>query len=346
MRTPAYRTQLQEVGNGVYAYLQDGSWGFSNSGLVAANGRGLLVDTLYDLQLTARMLDEMSRANDAAKRIDTLVNTHANGDHCWGNQLVDARRIVSSRAAAEEMLELSPRLMASLVAAARLVCRTSGIAKPLLALLGRIGVPRVAALAESAEFVVDCFGAFDFRGISLKLPTETFEGRLDIDIGERHVELIQVGPAHTKGDVLVYLPKERIAFTGDILFVGMHPIMWEGPVERWIEACDRLLGLDVDVVVPGHGPLTDKKGVQATKAYFETLRKAVREGRAAGASQEEIARDLYARGYEGWAEGSRVTVNVDTVARQLAKDTSPRDPLTLLAKMARLEALHASQMVQ
>src|SRR5579863_3115265 len=148
MRAPAYRTQLREVGNGVYAYIQDGSWGFSNAGLVTASGQGLLVDTLYDLKLTARMLDEMRRANDAARRIDTLVNTHANGDHCWGNQLVESRRIVSSRAAAEEMLELSPRLMASLVASARLVCRTGGVTKSILRLLGRIGVPRVAALAD------------------------------------------------------------------------------------------------------------------------------------------------------------------------------------------------------
>jgi cyclase len=337
MRTPTYRSELREIGDGVYAYLQDGSWGFSNAGLVTAAGRGLLVDTLYDLKLTARMLDEMCRANDAARHIDTLVNSHANGDHCWGNQLVGARRIISSRAAAEEMLELSPRIMASLVAGARWVSRGGDAAKRLLGVLGRIGVPRAAALSESAEFVVDCFAPFDFRGISLKLPNETFEGRLDIDLGDRRVELIQVGPAHTKGDVLIYLPRERIVFAGDIVFIGMHPIMWEGPVDCWIDACDRLLGLDVDVVVPGHGPLTDKKGVGAVKAYFEELRRVVGDARAAGASTDEIARDLYSRGYEGWTERSRVTVNVDTISRQLAGDRLRPDPLTLLAKMARLE---------
>jgi glyoxylase-like metal-dependent hydrolase (beta-lactamase superfamily II) len=108
MRTPTYRAQLREIADGVYAYLKDGSWGFSNAGLVAASGSSLLVDTFYDLKLTARMLEEMRRANAAAMHIDTLVNTHANGDHCWGNRLVGADRIVSSRAAAEEMLDVSP----------------------------------------------------------------------------------------------------------------------------------------------------------------------------------------------------------------------------------------------
>jgi cyclase len=337
MRTPTFHAELREIADGVYAYLQDGSWGFSNAGLVASSGPALLVDTLYDLKLTARMLEEMRRATDAARRIDTLVNTHANGDHWWGNQLVDAGRIVSSRAAAQEMLEVSPRLMASLVAGARLVSRSGAASKRVLELLGRIGIPRTAALSESAEFVVDCFGPFDFRGISVKLPTETFEGRLEIHVGDRLVELIEVGPAHTKGDVLVYLPKERIAFTGDILFIGMHPVMWEGPVQNWIDACDRLLGLEVDVIVPGHGPLTDKNGVHATKAYFEQLRKTVEDGRASGASPDDIARELFARNEQGWAEASRVAVNVDTIFRDLGADRSRRDPLTLLGKMARLE---------
>ena len=60
-------------------------------------------------------------------------------------------------------------------------------------------------------------------------------------------ELVEVGPAHTKGDVFVHVPSSRVVFSGDILFAGSHPIMWQGPVENWIRACDRLLALDVDV---------------------------------------------------------------------------------------------------
>jgi cyclase len=63
----------------------------------------------------------------------------------------------------------------------------------------------------------------------------------------------RLGPAHTKGDLLVHLPKERVVFTGDILFVGSHPIVWEGPISNWIAACDRILALDPAVVVPGLG---------------------------------------------------------------------------------------------
>src|ERR1700712_3494613 len=86
---------LHEVADGVWAYLQpDGSWGYSNAGLVAGDGTSLLVDTLFDLRLTRKMLDSMRGVTDT-RPIDTLVNTHANGDHCYGNQLLRESRIIT-----------------------------------------------------------------------------------------------------------------------------------------------------------------------------------------------------------------------------------------------------------
>ena len=105
----SYVTGLREVGDGLYAYLQpDGSWGWSNAGLVVDGERTLLIDTLFDLQLTEQMLRAMRRAVPAAASIETLVNTHANGDHCYGNQLVGGARIVASERTAAEMVELPP----------------------------------------------------------------------------------------------------------------------------------------------------------------------------------------------------------------------------------------------
>lgn len=297
----------------------------------------MLVDTLYDLRLTEEMLRTMRRAVPAAARIGTVVNTHANGDHCWGNQLLRDANIVSSRAAAEEMRELPPRLMHVLTQSAAGIARLPTSARRALGLLGRLGVPRVGPLAEAAEFVGECFGAFDFGGIRLTLPTTTFEGRLTLTVGDKTVELVQVGPAHTKGDVLVYLPKERIVFTGDILFIGMHPIVWEGPVSNWIAACDRLLELDADVVVPGHGPVTNKAGVRETKAYWEYLVEAARRGYEAGASPDDVARNLCSERYAEWTEAHRLVVNIDTLYAEFSGDRSHRDPLPLFARMARLE---------
>ena len=114
MRAPAYVEGLHEVADGVFAYLQpDGGWGWSNAGLVVGDGSSLLVDTLFDLRLTQRMLDSMA-GHVRTSPIGTVVNTHANGDHCYGNQLVADAEIVSSRAAAEEMSEVPPAMLAAL----------------------------------------------------------------------------------------------------------------------------------------------------------------------------------------------------------------------------------------
>src|SRR5437660_8396088 len=174
----SYETGLHEVGDGLYAYLQpDGGWGWSNAGLIVDGDSTVLVDTLFDLRLTDEMLREMRAAVPQAARVDTLVNTHANGDHCFGNQLVSGARIVASERTREEMGELPPAAMASLAEQA----------------------PNMGALGE---FFLNCFGAFDFSGIELLLPQQTFNGELTLRVGSRELRLLEVGPAHTRGDTL------------------------------------------------------------------------------------------------------------------------------------------------
>jgi cyclase len=329
-------TALHDVGDGSFAYLQgDGSWGWSNAGLVTSRGDALLVDTLYDLNLTRRMLDVMRRRTPAADHIATVVNTHANGDHCWGNQLVAGAEIVASRRAADEMREVSPALMKTLVRASRLALGLGGRVRRAADMLGRFGVPRAASFGAAAQFVVDKFGAFDFEGIELTLPTTTFDDRLTLRVGDKDVHLIEVGPAHTSGDAIAHVPSDRVVFTGDILFIGSHPIVWDGPVSNWIRACDRILELDVDTVVPGHGPITDKGGVRRVKEYWEYLLSEASDRFEAGMSADEAARDIAFEGFSHWLDRERVAVNVDTIFRELSGDRSKRDPLALLARMAR-----------
>ena len=117
-------------------------------------------------------------------------------------------------------------------------------------------------LGTTGEYLVHCFGRYEFAGITPKLPDVTFNGRLERRVGRKTVELIEVGPAHTGGDTLAYVAKDKTIFTGDILFIHGHPIIWAGPVANWIAACRLILDLDVETVVPGHGPVTDKAGVK------------------------------------------------------------------------------------
>src|SRR3954454_12869148 len=108
----AYTRGLHELGDGLYAYLQpDGGWGWSNAGLVTAGGASLLVDTLFDLDLTRAMLEAM-RPITESNPLDSAVNTHANGDHCFGNRLLpESTAIYGTKRAVEEMQTAPPPLV-------------------------------------------------------------------------------------------------------------------------------------------------------------------------------------------------------------------------------------------
>jgi cyclase len=308
-----YQRGLTDLGHGAFAWLQPhGGWGWSNSGLITDGDQSLLVDTLYDLHLTRDMLSAMrDAAPKAAKAIGTLVNTHHNGDHCYGNELVGAGEIISSEHALEEMKREAPALLQGFMKAA------PG--------LGEVGV-----------YIQHCFGAFDYNGITQTLPTTTFTGRMTRQVGAKRVELIEVGPAHSGGDILVHVPADRTVFTGDILFIEGTPIMWAGPVENWIAACDTILALDCETVVPGHGPITDARGVKAVRSYLVYIRDEAKKRFDAGMKAGDAARDIALRDYDSWGDAERIAVNVATLYRDFAHDHTPPNVVELFGQMAQI----------
>lgn len=303
---------LHDLGRGTFAFLQpSGSWGWSNAGLIVDGDQSLLVDTLFDMPLTAEMLAAMADATPAARTIGTLVNTHSNGDHCNGNALCPHAEILASAASLAAMAHETPEQMAALKAAA-----------PGMGVVG--------------AFFLHCFGAFDFAGVERRLPDVTFSGHLTRMVGDKRVELIEVGPAHTAGDVIVHVPRDRIVFTGDILFIEGHPIMWQGPVGNWIAACEAILALEPAEIVPGHGPITDKRGVIAVRDYLSYVRNEALRRFEAGLGPAEAARDIALGDYDSWGDGERIAVNVATLYREFTGDTSPPDMIGLFGLMAQL----------
>ena len=328
--------ELHELGNGLYAYTQlPGSWGWSNAGLITDGDQSLLVDTLFDQRLTGEMLASMRRAAPAASRIGTVVNTHGNGDHCYGNALVADAQIIGTPGCVEDLREGTPARNQLLLRAAALIGALGAGGKLLGRVLNSMGIDRVALLAEAGPLALPKLGHFDFGGVDLTLPNRTFEGELELQVGDKKVVLIEVGPAHTRGDAVVWVPGDRTLFTGDILFNQSHPVVWEGPVSNWIDALRRLLEMDIETVVPGHGPLTDKSGITAMLRYLELLSAEARARYDAGMSVEDAARDISLDEFKSWIDAERIYVNVHTLYRDFAGDREPADVLALFAGMAR-----------
>jgi glyoxylase-like metal-dependent hydrolase (beta-lactamase superfamily II) len=301
---------LHPLGHGSYAWLAPhGSWGWSNAGLIVDAEEALLVDTLYDLELTAQMLRKMRNVEPRANNIGTLVNTHANGDHCHGNELVVGAEIIASTASALEMNELPPEAMATLM---------KGTHE-----LGPLG-----------EYFQHCFGQFNFDGIRFTPPTRTFDESLEIKVGDKPIHLYEVGPAHTRGDVLVYCPTDKVVFSGDILFIDSTPVMWQGPIANWIAACNRIEDLEPDLIVPGHGPITDKHGVAKVRHYLQFVRDQTRARFDAGMSAFDAAKDIELSEYSAWSDPERIAVNVDSLYREFSGQQARTEILELMNRMA------------
>ncbi len=303
--------ELRELARDVYACLQpDRGLGTSNSGLLNRGG-GLVVDTFWDLPHTRQMIDTYARVWKAPAR--RVVNTHRNGDHCWGNQLFPDAEIIGHRLCAAEFGKERPEFMQTL--------RNSGSSSD-------------PALAAFARRLAD----WDFAGIELRPPQTLVDERLTIDLDGIQAHLIYVGPAHTSGDLIVHLPAERIVFTGDILFRLCTPIGWEGTYDRWIAALDRIVALAPDVVVPGHGPVCGLEGPREMKAYLQYVRAESKRLFDRGLSAVDAAKRIDLGPYAGWTEPERIVFQVERAYRELRGEPfdAPIDVTPLFGAMHEL----------
>ncbi len=312
-RAPArvpYTRGLHEVGDRVWAWtLPDGGYGWSNAGLVAGDGAALLVDTLFDLALTREMLTAMKPITDRAPITDALI-THSNGDHTHGNQLLDASvRIIAAEGTAEEIAHgMAPEMLA--------MTQTGN--------LGPVATP----------YARERFGYFDFGGITVRNADQTFDRDLTIDVGGRQINLLNLGPAHTAADSVVHVPDAGVLFGGDLLFIGCTPIVWAGPIDNWVAACDAMIALDAPTVVPGHGPVTDPDGIRAVRGYLVHVAEQAEAAYRKGLSWAEAADTIDLGEYATWLDAERVVVNVYQRYREIDPETPALEVMALLVMQA------------
>jgi cyclase len=153
--------------------------------------------------------------------------------------------------------------------------------------------PRVVTLdsAESYRLRVkelDPEGVPLLKNYQLKAPEITFSERLRIDVGDHTFELTHM-PGHTKGDVCVYLPQERVLFAGDNFTNGFQPNLAQCYPLEWIESLEKIEKVDTEVIVPGHGKVGVKKDVQEFRWFMEKCVGRVREAIQKGMTKEEAA---------------------------------------------------------
>ncbi|MCX5852076.1 MAG: MBL fold metallo-hydrolase [Deltaproteobacteria bacterium] len=294
-----------------YGYMQkDEGLGWSNAGVIVGADEAILIDTLFDLPLTRKMLDEIARR--VGKPIKRLVNTHHNGDHFWGNQLVTGAEIIGHRLFRSEMIKMPPEMTQI--------------------------IRSLPSDIPAAEMLKKAMAPFDFSGIKLTPPTLVFDHQLTLYLDDREVELIHVGPAHTSTDVIVFFPEEKVLYAGDIIFRLCTPIGWEGTYDNWIAALNRILKLRPEKIVPGHGPLCGIEGVVEMREYFMYVHSEAKRCFEREMTMTEAAKSIDPGPYANWTEPERIVSNVARAYREFRGEPydAPVDPIELANLMAEI----------
>jgi cyclase len=266
--------RLQEVSEGIYAYLQlHGQWGLNNAGVFRGRTALTLVDTCFTVRRAQAFLDTVRSMTDLPMR--TLVNTHHHGDHTYGNFLVPTATIVGHELTRQEVLAT--------------------------------GLSTQKLFAEGV----------DWGDIAIAPPFVTFTDRLTLYVDELRVDAIFVGPAHTTNDVVYHVPERRLLFSGDLVFNGGTPFVLMGSVAGSLSAYQRLRLLDVDTVVPGHGPVCGPEAFDWMARYLKFVQRLALDAWSVGLSPLDAARAVNLGEFGDWHDPERLVGNLHRAYSEL-----------------------------
>ena len=150
----------------------------------------------------------------------------------------------------------------------------------------------VAPSDPLSEWFVKRVSGPAYDRIELVEPTQTFEKSISFQTADGPLLADYWGPAHCDGDLIVYHPQQKIAFTGDLLFVGRFPWLGDCDLDGWIATLERLMAMDLKTVVPGHGPVSTLNEVGQFHDLLAALRSAVAQAIAAGSSEDAAATEV------------------------------------------------------
>ena len=307
--TDTHRFEL--VAPGVY-FVQTLAPIFNSNSMVIVNeGDVAVVDTHINPALARDLIESIAQVTD--KPVTTVINTHFHYDHAHGNQAFDDATIFGHEFTHMKMSTDpwgEPTFSGELA-------RQPGT---LEAMRQRVADAADDEARTQAEVMLAAYAAHveASKKIDPTPPDVTLSDRLALYRGDREIQLAFLGRAHTGGDIVIYLPAERLVYTGDMMLGG---ISWlgDGYMDEWPDTLERFKELDVDLVVPGHGPTFSgehgREVATQVQGYYRDLWSAVVELRQQGMAAEEAAAAADLTTHADTLGVSQVGANLQAVQR-------------------------------
>ncbi|WP_393060701.1 MBL fold metallo-hydrolase [Streptomyces sp. LN549] len=264
--TPQSEPVLQEVADGVFAYIQaPGGWCVNNAGVLTSGDKVALVDTAATEARAVRLREHVVRDGRGAPF--AVINTHSHGDHSFGNFVFPEATVFGHALARDEM-------------------------------------------HKAGLHLTELWPDVEWGRIELALPTATYEDRMTLHVGDLTAELIHTGPAHSSNDTIVWIPGQRVLFTGDIVMSGATPFFPMGSIAGSLRAVAHMRALGAVTVVSGHGPVGGPEILETGEAYLRWVQELAKAGVAAGVPPHEAARDAEAGPFTELLEPERLVANL------------------------------------
>jgi cyclase len=298
--------EIKKLAPNVYAaFARNGGYAICNSGIIDL-GQEVVV---FDPFLTPQAASDLKRfvQTHIGKPVKYVVNSHFHKDHIRGNQVFENATIIGTPLMAELILKNEPAEI-----------ENEGVYGP-----GRLryydSIPHAKDPWQASE---DSIKSGFFRGIVVSHPTLKtvppsllFSDSLSIVGTNTTVKLITYGDGHSPSDVFLYLPKEKIAFMGDLVLVQNHPMIGDSKPADWINYLKKVQQLDVKTFIPGHGPAGNAVDVSAVVQYLENVRRIAAEFKGQEPTDEAILAKMPSE-YSSWHLRDFFTFDVKYMLKQ------------------------------
>ena len=277
-QVPNWKTEMRELAPGVFAYIQGGgpgemNQGVSNGGIIVGPDSILVIDSLGAPIQTKNFIAAIKKVAPN-KPMSRMLISHHHGDHIMG-------------------LPFFPQPM-------EIVCHEYCRKEMLATTFPTPNWEKRANWAEGGEprYIVP--------------PTTTIDDRATYYYGNTEVQVLTIAPSHTYGDLAVYLPQHKILFASDIGFFYVAPFCHNAAPTKWMEHIDQVLSMNVDTIIPGHGPIGGKKNLAEMSEYLAVFKSEARKRYDAGMSPGKAAADIKLGRFDAWV-GAQDRLVMNTV---------------------------------